>query len=311
MAETRPDETDVEEEGAAEDVAADDDGNDAEATEGESTEGDGEDAAEADGEDAAEAEEGAPLDPGAPVEDDEDAEPEVPKVPLGERINGFLEDCFLNEETPAFLIVSNLVIMVILFSIASILVESVPSIYLDYEPFFKVSEIVVVAIFLLEYIGTLYVTKPWTKYALGKWGIIDILAILPSIISWISLPQLKVAQFGRILRLLRFLRLMRLLKLTKGAATDYKKLTGVTLLAAGVPFLAGGILIGSLPEKVKVIMGCAGFVMIGIGDLIYLGSLHIKPLSPEEQAKRNRQVFLSRVARARGLVEDEPEAEAE
>ncbi len=304
MAETRPDETDVEEEGAAEDVAADDDGSDAEATEDESSEG----VDEAEG---ADPDADAPA-AGADGEDGEDdEEPEAPKAPLGERINGFLEDCFLNEQAAAYLIVSNFIIMVILFSIASILVEEVESIYIDYEPFFKVSEVVVVAIFLLEYAGTLYVTKPWTKYALGKWGIIDMVAILPSVISWISLPQLKGAQILRLLRILRFLRLMRLLKLTKGAGTDYKKLTGVTLLAAGVPFLAGGILIGSLPEKIKVIMGCTGFVMIGIGDLIYLGSLHIKPLSPEEQAKRNRQVFLSRVARARGLVSDEPKAEAE
>jgi|SaaInl7_100m_RNA_FD_contig_31_1987992_length_1255_multi_10_in_0_out_0_2 hypothetical protein len=306
MADTRPDETDVEEEAAAEDVAADDDGSESEATEDES--------AETDGEGADEAEEGAVLDAGAPAaggDGEEEEEPEEPKLPLRERIDGFLDDCFKNEQSAAYLIVSNLVIMVILFSIASILVESVPSIYQDYEPFFKVSEVVVVVIFLLEYAGTLYVTKPWTSYALGKWGIIDMLAILPSVISWISLPQLKGAQILRILRILRFLRLMRLLKLTKGAATDYKKLTGVTLLAAGVPFLAGGILISSLPEKVKVVMGCAGFVMIGIGDLIYLGSLHIKPLTPEEQEKRNRQVFLSRVARARGLVEDEGEAETE
>jgi hypothetical protein len=49
--------------------------------------------------------------------------------------------------------------------------------------------------------------------------------------------------------------------------------------------------------------------MIGVGDLIYLGSLHLKPLSPEEQARRNREMFLSRVARARGVGQDEPETE--
>ena len=248
---------------------------------------------------------------GGDGEEGEEEEPEVPKVPLGKRVDAFIHDMMTNEQHAAYLIQSNFIIMVILYSIASILVESVDELYRDYKPFFEFTEIIVVIIFITEYALTVYVTKPWKSYVLGKWGIIDFLAVAPSLVSYVSLEMLKSTRVLRLLRILRFLRLMRLLKLTKGAQKDYKKLTGVTLLAAGVPFLAGGILISSLPEKVKVVMGCAGFVMIGIGDLIYLGSLHIKPLTPEEQEKRNRQVFLSRVARARGLVEDEGEAETE
>lgn len=242
------------------------------------------------------------------VEEGEEEEEVIPRVPLRQRFDEFLTDAMTNESSPAYLVQSNAIIMVILYSIGSILVESVPSIYRDYAPFFHVTEVIVVAIFVLEYAATAYVTKPWKKYVLGKWGIIDFLAVAPSILSWISLPQLKVAQFGRLLRLLRFLRLMRLLKLAKGARTDFKKMAGVTLLGVGVPFLGGGILL-PLPHSFKVFLGCAGFVMIGIGDLIYLGSLHIKPLSPEEQARRNREVFLSRVSRARGpLGDDESES---
>jgi hypothetical protein len=233
------------------------------------------------------------------VEGDEEEEEEAPRVPLHKRIDGFIHDAFADETHPAYLVQSNFIIMVILFSIATILIESVEELYRDYEQFFKVTEVIVVIIFGLEYAANVYVTKPWKAYVLGKWGIIDFLAVAPSILSWISLPQLRVAQFGRILRILRFLRLMRLLKLAKGARKDYKKLAGVTLLAAGVPFLAGGILM-PLPEAVKSLVGCAGFVMIGTGNLIYLGSLHIKPLSPDELARRNRQEFLARVTGARG-----------
>ena len=244
--------------------------------------------------------------------EEEAGEEATPRVPLRQRIDGFLHDAFANEEHPAYLIQSNVIIMVILYSIGSILIESVEEIYRDYERFFKFTEVVVVAIFALEYAANVYVTKPWKKYVLGKWGIIDFLAVAPSILSWISLPQLKVAQFGRILRILRFLRLVRLLKLAKGAKKDFKKLAGVALLFAGVPFLAGGILL-PLPESmgiVNTVLGCAGFVMIGVGNLIYLGSLHIRPLSPEEQSVRNRQVFMERMsdrARSRRNGTTEPQ----
>ena len=301
MAESTIEEEGAEEEEAAEDAAAEspeaeDDGADATETEGDPEGADGE-AAPADGaSDGGEGEEG---------EEEEEA---VPKVPLRERIDTFLHNAFIDEEHPAFLVQSNFITMVILYSIASILVEYVEELYADYGRFFRFTEVIVVAIFLIEYALTAYATKPTKSYVLGKWGIIDILAVIPSIISWISLPQFKVVQFTRILRILRFLRLMRLLKLAKGARTDYKKLAGVTLLGAGVPFLAAGIML-SLPTQIKTIVGCAGFVMIGVGDLIYLGSLHLKPLSPEEQARRNRQMFLSRVARARGIPQDKPESD--
>ncbi len=303
MAESTIDENAAEEEGAAEEAAEE-----SAATEDEGADAD---AAEAGDEDAAEGSEGGGEKGEGSGEEGEEEEEVIPRVPLRQRFDAFLNDAMLNEESPAYLIQSNLIILVILYSIGSILVESVPSIYRDYKPFFAVTEVIVVAIFVIEYAANIYVTKPWTAHALGKWGIIDFLAVAPSILSWITIPGLNVLQFAKILRILRFLRLMRLLKLTKGAKSDFKKLAGVTLLGSGVPFLAGGILL-PLPQGFKVIMGCAGFVMIGIGDLIYLGSLHIKPLSEEEQARRNRQVFLSQVARARGVIkDDEPESETE
>jgi len=301
MAETTIDEEGAEEEGAAEDAA----------TESPETEDDTEDAVEGDdveGDDAPDSAPAAGGGAGGDGEEGEEEEPEGPKVPLGKRVDAFIHDMMTNEQHAAYLIQSNFIIMVILYSIASILVESVDELYRDYKPFFEFTEIIVVIIFITEYALTVYVTKPWKSYVLGKWGIIDFLAVAPSLVSYVSLEMLKSTRVLRLLRILRFLRLMRLLKLTKGAQKDYKKLTGVTLLGAGVPFLAAGIML-PLPTQIKTIVGCAGFVMIGVGDLIYLGSLHLKPISPEEQARRNRSMFLARVARARGIGQDEPETE--
>jgi hypothetical protein len=64
-------------------------------------------------------------------------------------------------------------------------------------------------------VSNIYITKPRRRYIFGWWGVIDLLAIVPSLINFIDLQQVRVA---RILRVLRFLRLMRILKLAKVVA---------------------------------------------------------------------------------------------
>ena len=77
------------------------------------------------------------------------------------------------------------------------------------------TEIFTLIIFLLEYFGNIYVTRPIRKYVLGGWGLVDFFAIAPSLIKFINISGLKIV---RVMRILRFLRLMRLLKLAKVVA---------------------------------------------------------------------------------------------
>jgi voltage-gated potassium channel len=139
------------------------------------------------------------------------------------RIDWLIHQAFSNQESRLFSAVSNLVIVVIFFSIGSIVFESVESIHTKHAGFFKVSEYIAVSIFVVEYMGMVYVTRPIRKYTLGIWGIIDFLAIAPSLIGALDLRQLKVA---RILRVLRFLRLMRILKLAKKVSDNYEDIKG-------------------------------------------------------------------------------------
>ena len=69
--------------------------------------------------------------------------------------------------------------------------------------------------------SNIYITKPRRRYIFGRWGIIDLLAIMPSLINLIDLQQVRVA---RILRVLRFLRLMRILKLAKVVAEGVEEI---------------------------------------------------------------------------------------
>ena len=85
---------------------------------------------------------------------------------------------------------------------------------LEYQ-ILEYTEILTLIIFLIEYFGNVYVTRPIRKYVLGGWGLVDFFAIAPSLIKFINISGLKIV---RVMRILRFLRLMRLLKLAKVVA---------------------------------------------------------------------------------------------
>jgi voltage-gated potassium channel len=137
------------------------------------------------------------------------------------RFDGLLHEAFANEESKLYRAVSNVVVTLIFVSIVTIVLESVVELHAKYERFFKLSEYFVVGVFILEYAGQVHTTRPRRKYIFGVWGIVDFLAIAPSLIGWLDLRQLKIA---RILRVMRFLRLMRILKLAKVVSEDFEQI---------------------------------------------------------------------------------------
>lgn len=141
---------------------------------------------------------------------------------------GFLDDldhwihqAFSNEETLAYRIVNDVIVFLIFFSIGSIVAASEETLYNNYKRFFDLSEKIVVGIFTIEYIANIYVAVSKRKYIFGPWGIIDLLAILPSYLNVIDLRAIKVLRILRILRFLRLMRMVRLLKLAKMASKGY------------------------------------------------------------------------------------------
>lgn len=103
------------------------------------------------------------------------------------------------------------------------MVASVEEIYVKYQSWFDISENIVVGMFVFEYLANLYVAPRKGKYIFGVWGIIDFLAIAPSLVNFIDLRAVKVLRILRILRFLRLMRMLRLLKLAKHATKEYKE----------------------------------------------------------------------------------------
>ena len=112
----------------------------------------------------------------------------------------------------------DLFIMIMIFlNMIAVIMETVASVYTNYEDFFEWFEIISVVVFTLEYIGRIWTCtliegyrhpiKGRIQFILSPIGLIDLLAILPFYLPFIMSID------GRILRLLRLFRLVRIFKM--------------------------------------------------------------------------------------------------
>ena len=101
------------------------------------------------------------------------------------------------------------VISAIILSVIVVILESVSPFKKEYAKLFNSLEWIFTTVFLIEYILRLYSFKSRKKYALSFYGIIDLLACLPSFISLIF----PTTQSLIVIRSLRLLRVFRIFKL--------------------------------------------------------------------------------------------------
>ncbi len=102
-----------------------------------------------------------------------------------------------------------LLIVVILLSVVVVMLDSVAQISARYGPWLRGAEWTFTILFSIEYLVRLW-TAPQTRvYATSFFGVVDLLAILPTYLSIIFPP----GRFFVVLRILRVLRVFRILKL--------------------------------------------------------------------------------------------------
>jgi sigma-B regulation protein RsbU (phosphoserine phosphatase) len=98
----------------------------------------------------------------------------------------------------------NLILALILFSVASIGVETIPNLPLWLLQALRVAEIIVVAVFSFEYLLRIVAAENKLTFIFSYQGIVDLLAIAPFFLLGID------ARWVRALRLLRLLRVLKL-----------------------------------------------------------------------------------------------------
>lgn len=107
-----------------------------------------------------------------------------------------------------------ILLLLITFSVVLIMIESVQEWRAAYPEFLYRSEIILTGIFTLEYLLRIWVSPKPFRYIFSFWGIIDLLSIVPTYLTFLNLGYQSI----RIVRALRLLRIFRILKLHRFTA---------------------------------------------------------------------------------------------
>ena len=102
-------------------------------------------------------------------------------------------------------------LIIILISILLVLLESVPSVNSQHRELLRILEWVITLIFSAEYILRILVVKRSFKYVFSFYGIIDLLAVLPTYLSLIFVGSHSLV----VIRAIRLLRVFRIFKLNR------------------------------------------------------------------------------------------------
>ena len=107
-------------------------------------------------------------------------------------------------------------LVLIVLSIAAVMVESVESYSVKYEPFLSFFEWSITAIFTVEYILRIISVKKPLKYIFSFYGLIDLVSLLPTYLGLFmfseSISSIKTIRTIRLLRVFRILKLIRYVK---------------------------------------------------------------------------------------------------
>jgi voltage-gated potassium channel len=135
-------------------------------------------------------------------------------LPDRRRGNGWRERWFeiiFGHETPAGQLFDVLLIVAILASVAVALLDTVGTLNARYGTLFYGIEWGFTLLFTAEYVVRLMIVARPARYARSFFGVIDLLAILPTYLSLL----LAGSQYLLVIRILRILRVFRILKLVQ------------------------------------------------------------------------------------------------
>jgi voltage-gated potassium channel len=140
-------------------------------------------------------------------------------------------------------------LVLILLSVAALMLESVSQVEAKYGRELEILDWVITILFAIEYALRIYaVRKPW-KYIFSFYGLVDLLAILPTFIS----PFVSNASVLGNVRILRLFRVFRVLKLAP-------YLIESTILVTAIRRSA---------RKISVFLGMVLIIVVMVGSVMY------------------------------------------
>lgn len=156
-------------------------------------------------------------------------------------------------DTPAGKAFDVALLIVILLSVLAVMLESVSDIVDDYGPWLYAFEWVITIVFTVEYAVRLACVRKPGRYARSFYGMVDLLAVLPSYVSLI----LPGSHSLLVIRALRLLRIFRVFKLVRYLGEANILVSALRSSAPKVIIFLGTVLVMS------VIMGAVMYIVEG------------------------------------------------
>ncbi|NAS13396.1 ion transporter [Poritiphilus flavus] len=122
-----------------------------------------------------------------------------------------LHEVIYGTHTTAGKVFDIVLLVVIVYSIIIVMLESVPRIDVKYHAFLNISEWIVTILFTIEYILRIICINRPSKYIFSFFGVIDLLSTIPKYLSYLVVGSQYIVAF----RALRLLRVFRILKLVR------------------------------------------------------------------------------------------------
>jgi len=171
------------------------------------------------------------------------------KLSFRDRVNTVI----FGTETPGGNLFDRILLTAILCSVAVVMLDSVETYHQAYGELFLMLEFGFTIAFAMEYLVRLWCSEQRVAYAVSFWGIVDLLAILPTILMLFA-PEAAALLVIRLLRVLRIFRILHLFELQK----DYFQILDV--LKATSRSIAVFL---SIVMVTVVVFGCLLYVIEG------------------------------------------------
>jgi voltage-gated potassium channel len=144
-------------------------------------------------------------------------------------------------------------LMVIIASVITVVLESVAWVAEDYRHVLHVLEWIYTALFTVEYVLRIYAAHHRLRYVLSFFGIIDLLALLPTFVGLLYPGVYSLV----VIRALRLLRVFRVLKAVHLMHESYKLLSAIRSSLPKISVFLGAVTI------IAVVFGAAMYVIEG------------------------------------------------